>query len=139
MWPQHSDSSVSTKQLTKSFGWDTYDTFMQHDVQELNRVLVDKLEEKMKGTSVEGTMAHLFRGKFTNYVSCTNVDDTSLRDEEFYDLQLVVKGCKVRMRAAPLPSLPPRRPPAFLFSPVPPLPIPSPSHNRICMPRSTTT
>ena len=25
-----------------------YDTFMQHDVQELNRVLVDKLEEKMK-------------------------------------------------------------------------------------------
>ena len=26
----------------------SYDTFMQHDVQELNRVLVDKLEEKMK-------------------------------------------------------------------------------------------
>ena len=91
---QHSDSSVSTKQLTKSFGWDTYDTFMQHDVQELNRVLVDKLEEKMKGTSVEGTMAHLFRGKFTNYVDCIGCDDKSLRDEEFYDLQLVVKGCK---------------------------------------------
>jgi|TARA_B100000524_G_C23420944_1_gene287891 ubiquitin carboxyl-terminal hydrolase 7 len=30
---QYSDHSVSTKQLTKSFGWDTYDTFMQHDVQ----------------------------------------------------------------------------------------------------------
>lgn len=27
-----------------------YDTFMQHDVQELNRVLVDKLEEKMKAS-----------------------------------------------------------------------------------------
>ena len=91
---QHSDSSVSTKQLTKSFGWDTYDTFMQHDVQELNRVLVEKLEEKMKGTSVEGTMEHLFRGKFTNYVSCIDVDDKSLRDEEFYDLQMPVKGCK---------------------------------------------
>jgi ubiquitin carboxyl-terminal hydrolase 7 len=91
---QHSDSSVSTKQLTKSFGWDTNDTFMQHDVQELNRVLVDKLEEKMKGTSVEGTMAHLFRGKFTNYVACINVDDKSTRDEDFYDLQMPVKGCK---------------------------------------------
>lgn len=91
---QHSDSSVSTKELTKSFGWDTYDTFMQHDVQELNRVLVEKLEEKMKGTSVEGTMEHLFRGKFTNYVSCINVDDKSLRDEEYYDLQMPVKGCK---------------------------------------------
>jgi len=91
---QHSDSSVSTKQLTKSFGWDTNDTFMQHDVQELNRVLVDKLEEKMKGTSVEGTMAHLFRGKFTNYVACINVEDKSTRDEDFYDLQMPVKGCK---------------------------------------------
>jgi len=91
---QYSDASVSTKQLTKSFGWDTYDTFMQHDVQELNRVLVEKLEEKMKGTSVEGTMEHLFRGKFTNYVSCINVDDKSLRDEEYYDLQMPVKGCK---------------------------------------------
>ena len=38
-------------------------------------MLVDKLEEKMKGTSVEGTMAHLFRGKFSNYVRCIAVDD----------------------------------------------------------------
>mmetsp|Transcript_31351 Transcript_31351/g.95869 ORF Transcript_31351/g.95869 Transcript_31351/m.95869 type:complete len:1166 (-) Transcript_31351:845-4342(-) len=91
---QYSDTSVSTKQLTKSFGWDTYDTFMQHDVQELNRVLVDKLEEKMKDTSVAGTMAHLFRGTYTNYVKCINVEDVSLRDEIFYDLQMPVKGCK---------------------------------------------
>ena len=39
---------MSTKELTKSFGWDTYDAFMQHDVQELNRVLQEKLEDKMK-------------------------------------------------------------------------------------------
>lgn len=90
---QHSDTSVSTKQLTKSFGWDTADTFMQHDVQELLRVLVDKLEEKMKGTSVEGTMSHLFEGKLTNYVKCVNVPDESRRDEPFYDLQVPVKGC----------------------------------------------
>lgn len=45
---QYSDSSASTKDLTKSFGWDTYDSFMQHDVQELNRVLCEKLEDKMK-------------------------------------------------------------------------------------------
>lgn len=54
-------SSVSTSGLTTSFGWDKYvtgvlqakltssDIFVQHDVQELNRVLCDKLEEKMKG------------------------------------------------------------------------------------------
>jgi len=45
---QHSDNSVATKELTKSFGWDSYDSFMQHDVQELNRILCEKLENKMK-------------------------------------------------------------------------------------------
>lgn len=45
---QYNDTSVATKELTKSFGWDTYDSFMQHDVQELNRVLSEKLEDKMK-------------------------------------------------------------------------------------------
>jgi len=39
-------------------------------------------------------MAHLFRGTFTNYVKCINVQDVSLRDEVFYDLQIPVKGCK---------------------------------------------
>lgn len=45
---QYSERSVGTRELTKSFGWDTYDSFMQHDVQELNRVLSEKLEDKMK-------------------------------------------------------------------------------------------
>jgi hypothetical protein len=45
---QYSDTCVATKDLTKSFGWDTYESFMQHDVQELNRVLCEKLEDKMK-------------------------------------------------------------------------------------------
>jgi len=35
---QYSDTAVSTKGLTQSFGWDTYDTFMQHDVQVAARV-----------------------------------------------------------------------------------------------------
>ncbi|KAK4409143.1 Ubiquitin carboxyl-terminal hydrolase 13, partial [Sesamum angolense] len=36
---QHIERSVATKDLTKSFGWDTQDAFLQHDVQEFNRVL----------------------------------------------------------------------------------------------------
>jgi ubiquitin carboxyl-terminal hydrolase 7 len=120
---QYSDSSVATKDLTKSFGWDTYDSFMQHDVQELNRVLSEKLEDKMKvwscysrsdrssfplqkfhaevgcvsfsqGTAVEGTIQQLFEGHHMNYIECINVDYKSTRKESFYDLQLDVKGCK---------------------------------------------
>jgi ubiquitin carboxyl-terminal hydrolase 7 len=45
---QTSDSPVGTTELTKSFGWDSIDSFMQHDVQEFNRVLQDNLEGKMK-------------------------------------------------------------------------------------------
>ena len=45
---QHSKDPVSTTELTVSFGWDSMDSFMQHDVQEFNRVLLDNLENKMK-------------------------------------------------------------------------------------------
>ncbi|PKA56995.1 Ubiquitin carboxyl-terminal hydrolase 12 [Apostasia shenzhenica] len=91
---QYSDCSVATKELTKSFGWDMYDSFMQHDVQELNRVLCEKLEDKMKGTVVEGAIQQLFEGHHMNYIECINVDYKSNRKESFYDLQLDVKGCK---------------------------------------------
>ncbi|KAJ1435770.1 TRAF-like [Sesbania bispinosa] len=84
---QYGDSSVATKELTKSFGWDTYDAFMQHDVQELNRVLCEKLEDKMKGTVVEGTMQQLFEGHHMNYIECINVDYKSTRKESFYGMQ----------------------------------------------------
>lgn len=91
---QYSDTSVATKDLTKSFGWDTYDSFMQHDVQELNRVLCEKLEDKMKGTAVEGTIQQLFEGHNMNYIDCINVEYKSMRKESYYDLQLDVKGCR---------------------------------------------
>ncbi|XP_013611723.1 PREDICTED: ubiquitin carboxyl-terminal hydrolase 13 isoform X1 [Brassica oleracea var. oleracea] len=91
---QYNDTRVGTKELTKSFGWDTNDSFMQHDVQELNRILSEKLEDKMKGTVVEGTIQKLFEGHHMNYIECINVDYKSTRKESFYDLQLDVKGCK---------------------------------------------
>ncbi|KAF9600797.1 hypothetical protein IFM89_012536 [Coptis chinensis] len=61
---QYSDESVATKELIQSFGREIYDSSMQHDVQELNRVLCEKIEDKMK------------------------------RKESFYDLQLDVKDCQ---------------------------------------------
>ena len=40
--------SVSTADLTRSFGWDQYGALMQEDVHEFNKILCDALEEKMK-------------------------------------------------------------------------------------------
>nr|CAD7405875.1 unnamed protein product [Timema cristinae] len=91
---QFCDKPVGTKKLTKSFGWETLDSFMQHDVQEFLRVLLDKLESKMKGTCVEGTVPKLFEGKMVSFIKCKTIDYTSTRVETFYDIQLNVKGKK---------------------------------------------
>ncbi|KAF5357773.1 hypothetical protein D9756_001634 [Leucocoprinus leucothites] len=91
---QTSDQPVGTTELTKSFGWKSLDSFLQHDVQEFNRVLQDKLESKMKGTKAEGAIAKLFVGKMKSYIKCVNVDYESSRIEEFNDIQLNVKGMK---------------------------------------------
>ncbi|KAJ2848974.1 ubiquitin-specific protease ubp15, partial [Coemansia erecta] len=87
------DEPVDTTELTKSFGWDSYDSFMQHDVQELNRVLQENLETKMKGTVVDGAVARLFVGDMKSYIRCVNVDYESSRIEKYYDISLNVNGC----------------------------------------------
>ncbi|KAF2746178.1 cysteine proteinase [Sporormia fimetaria CBS 119925] len=91
---QYSDNAVGTSELTNSFGWDTRQIFEQQDVQELSRVLMDKLDEKMKGTEVEGALGKMFVGKMKTYLSCINVDYESSRIEEFWDIQLNVSGNK---------------------------------------------
>lgn len=91
---QLSNKAVSTEELTKSFGWDRQDAFMQHDIQELNRVLCDNLEGKMKGTESEGTIEKLFQGTTENFIECLNIDFKSRREEKYYDVQLDVQNCK---------------------------------------------
>jgi hypothetical protein len=86
-------SAVSTTGLTQSFGWESAESFTQHDVQELLRLLCESLEKKMVGTCVDGTIGKLFRGRHQSYIKCTSVAYESKRDEEFYDIQLDVQGC----------------------------------------------
>lgn len=89
-----SNEPVGTLELTKSFGWDSSDAFTQHDVQELNRVLMDKLETAMKGTKIENKLNDVFVGKMKSYIKCVNVPYESSREEDFWDIQLNVKGFK---------------------------------------------
>ncbi|AMD21987.1 HFR132Cp [Eremothecium sinecaudum] len=91
---QRSNEPLDTIELTRSFGWDTGDAFTQHDIQELNRILMDRLENNMKGTEVEGKLNEIFVGKMKSYIKCCNVDYESSRVEDFWDIQLNVKGLK---------------------------------------------
>ncbi|KAL6928829.1 hypothetical protein ACO0SA_002159 [Hanseniaspora valbyensis] len=79
--------ALNTVELTKSFGWDSGDSFVQNDIQELNRLLLDKLEDSMD-------LKSLFVGEMKSYIKCINVDYESSRTEEFWDIQLNVKNKK---------------------------------------------
>lgn len=91
---QVSNFPLDTMELTRSFGWDNAEAFTQHDVQELNRILMDRLETRMKGTAVEGELNNLFVGKMKSYIRCINVDYQSVRTEDFWDIQLNVKNMR---------------------------------------------
>ncbi len=47
---QFGNRAVSTQDLTKSFGWDSTGAFMQEDVHEFNKILMEALETKMKAS-----------------------------------------------------------------------------------------
>ncbi|CAE7427667.1 UBP12 [Symbiodinium natans] len=91
---QTSERAVSCMELMKSFGWDASDAFIQHDVQELNRILCDQLEEQMKNTAMAGSIKRLFEGEMENSIQCLDVDYTSRRPETFCDVQLSIKSEK---------------------------------------------
>jgi len=91
---QTSNQAVGTNELTKSFGWETRHIFEQQDVQELSRKLMERMEEKMKGTQAEKVLPQMFSGKIKTYISCINVSYESSRVEDFWDVQLNVSGNK---------------------------------------------
>jgi ubiquitin carboxyl-terminal hydrolase 7 len=85
---------VSTQELTASFGWDTRQIFEQQDVQELSRVLMERLETRMKGSVFENALPELFRGRSRTNLACINVDFESNKKEEFWDISLNIRKNK---------------------------------------------
>ena len=81
---EESDTSgVSAEPLTHAFGWDLADVGIQHDAQELNRILIDRIESFHKEE-----VTRMFSGEIENYIECLDVEYTSRRVEKFYDLQM---------------------------------------------------
>lgn len=112
---QTSPDPVPTNLLTQAFGWDSIESFVQHDAQEFERILLEGLENgitkttklnpqaqiessqrdgKLAAPDLKEQLKKLFCGKMESYIRCVNVDYESRRGEEFWDLQLNVKGTK---------------------------------------------
>jgi len=86
-------AAVSTKPLTASFGWTAADSFHQHDVQELNRVLFDALARS--STSFADVSRH-YTGRMNDYIQDLRWPAEGCvrraHEEEFMDVQLDVGG-----------------------------------------------
>jgi ubiquitin carboxyl-terminal hydrolase 7 len=82
-------SPVSTQELVDSFGWSRSDAYVQHDVQELARLFIDKIESVLVSKK-QDIISKLFKGVTENYINCLHVKYQSTRQEDFYDLQLNV-------------------------------------------------
>lgn len=83
---------VSCAPLAKAFGWSRCQLGIQHDAQELLRILLDKVESDLKPTGGDKRVINLFAGKLQTYIECTDVDYKSSRTEEFYDIPLNLLG-----------------------------------------------
>ena len=84
-------AAVSTKDLTRSFGWDAGEASTQHDCHELNRLLFDAIEGSLKGTQQESLIGELYHGVLVNQVACLRCGHVSEREEAFSDIPIVVK------------------------------------------------
>lgn len=60
---QTSNEAVSTKKLTRAFGWNEDDVNLDQDTHEFIRLILTSIEEKLKGTSMENAISTLFSGK----------------------------------------------------------------------------
>ncbi|SCL90275.1 ubiquitin carboxyl-terminal hydrolase, putative [Plasmodium berghei] len=87
------NEAVSCKELIRSFGWNANDVFTQQDTHELLKLLLDKVEEQMKGTVVDGSVKKMFEGEVETYIECIDIDYKSVRKETYEDIQLDVHGC----------------------------------------------
>lgn len=86
-------SAVSTKDLTKAFGWTSAEAFTQHDIQELTCILFEALEQSDPVHFKEATK--LWRGKSCDFIQPKDMTDPTQRHErteEFMDIQIPIKG-----------------------------------------------
>jgi hypothetical protein len=84
-------NALSTTALTDAFGWKSVDVHVQHDVQELNRVLLDVVEGKLAQTSQRDLISRLFRGCQCRKIQCRECHTISSGIDVFFDLSLTLK------------------------------------------------
>jgi hypothetical protein len=83
--------TVTTANLTKSFGWDSRnDVFTQHDVEEAFIVILQSLQTVGPNAEVSRFISRELTGHIQHYVQCLDCEKSSNRMEPFHTLVLPV-------------------------------------------------
>ncbi|KAK2959546.1 putative Ubiquitin carboxyl-terminal hydrolase 47 [Blattamonas nauphoetae] len=82
------NEATTTTGLTESFGWTTRDAGSQQDILELNHLLLEALEVKLKGTGLSKLVDSTFGGWQSNRVKCSECGSESENAEAFRDLSV---------------------------------------------------
>ena len=82
--------SLSTNELTESFGWSRQETSIQHDIHELNRLMFGALENSLRGTSGENIVSELYSIITSDELVCTECGNARKKEEILLDIPLTV-------------------------------------------------
>ncbi|KRX10676.1 hypothetical protein PPERSA_08671 [Pseudocohnilembus persalinus] len=91
MQTQFSDF-IDTKELIKSFQWNEYQEFEQHDVQEFIKKLFNAIEDTMQGTEKSNFIKDLYQGVIQSYVKCSECGYESIKEQVYNDIIITVKN-----------------------------------------------
>ena len=87
-------AAVATSDLTRSFGWERSEAFVQNDVHECLVVLLDALAREMAGMPTAVTLASVASGVLEQFIACEGgCGRQTSRAEPFTSLSLPVRGC----------------------------------------------
>jgi hypothetical protein len=85
-------AAVSTGKLTRSFGWDGDQAFVQNDVHECMSVLMDALQTETFGSHVQDFIKSMHSGRMEHHTTCLGCHAVSIRPDEYKSLLLPVRG-----------------------------------------------
>lgn len=86
--------ALSTTLLTDSFGWKNNNIGIQHDIMELNHVLIDAIHRSIIDIpNGDQFIPSLFNGILVNRLVCWGCGKERDREEIFQDINLQVEGC----------------------------------------------
>ena len=81
-----------TKDLTKSFQWNSNEVYIQQDIQELCRVLFEAIELSvfLSGEDTNNFIHSLYQGKTSSVIKCLECNNKSINNDTYMDLSLPI-------------------------------------------------